>query len=350
MGKAELDTANYSEDFISFTMLEKLNATHLCYPAPTAITVCSGLDGQCYVNNEICDLKILFHSYDGECQSISLPMRVNRKTEIEILFSRKTVNKYDFWTLTPFAFGISPELSAENKRKSDARRREFERKEALDKLDPLFQHKYTRRMIALGTDPEPAVVESLTPHYDKLKYPGGKPPSKKRETHGSFEYPNKKSILHGQSSSKSNVSCVHTMSTCNDTQMEIEGVMTQDPCGVVGCERLNSVTTILAKRTGDTPHLGGDQIPTPTNTSEDSDTLDYVTEPLWPSGVALSVDEIDDGKIDTFAPSWQRNLVKMTCPKGQRISSTRLPLKEMRAFKGNSESSVLNIQTFLVIS
>ena len=80
-------------------MLEKLNATHLCYPAPIAITVCSGLDGQCYLNNEICDFKILFHSYDGECQSISLPMRVNRKTEIEILFSRKAVNIYDFWSV-----------------------------------------------------------------------------------------------------------------------------------------------------------------------------------------------------------------------------------------------------------
>ena len=71
VGKAVLDTANYSEDFISFDMLEKFNATHLCYPALKAITVCSGLDGQCYSNNEICDLKILFHSYDGECQSIS---------------------------------------------------------------------------------------------------------------------------------------------------------------------------------------------------------------------------------------------------------------------------------------
>ena len=80
VGRAVLDTANYSEDFISFNMLEKLNATHLCYPAPTAITVCSGLDGQCYVNNEICDLKILFHSYDGECQSISLPMRHKGKS------------------------------------------------------------------------------------------------------------------------------------------------------------------------------------------------------------------------------------------------------------------------------
>ena len=54
-----------------------------------------------------------------------------RKTEIDILFSPITVNKYDFWTLTPFAFGISPELSAENMRKSDARRREFERKKRL---------------------------------------------------------------------------------------------------------------------------------------------------------------------------------------------------------------------------
>ena len=34
VGKA----ANYPEDFIALTMLEKLNATHLCYPALQAIT------------------------------------------------------------------------------------------------------------------------------------------------------------------------------------------------------------------------------------------------------------------------------------------------------------------------
>ena len=49
-------------------------------------------------------------------------MRVNRKTDIDLLLSRKTVNKYDFMSLTPFAFGISLELSAENKKKSDVRR------------------------------------------------------------------------------------------------------------------------------------------------------------------------------------------------------------------------------------
>ena len=71
---------------------------------------------------------------------------------------------------------------------------------------------------------------------------------------------------------KSNVSCVHSMPTRNDTQMDIEGVATQNSCGDVSCERLNSVTPILAKRTGDTPHLGGDQIPTLTHTFGDSDT------------------------------------------------------------------------------
>ena len=243
-------------------------------------------------------------------------MRVNKKTEIDILFSRKTVNKYDFWSLTTFAFGISPELSAENKKKSDARKRDFDKKEALLKLDPMYQHKYTRRMIALGAEPDIAEVESITPHYDKLKYPGGRSSSEKRETYGLRGYPNKKSVLHRQSTSKGNVSCVHPMSTCNDTQMDIEGVVTQNSCGDVGYERLNSVTPILAKRTADTPHLGGDQIPTPTHTFGDSDILDYVTEPLWPSGVALSVDEIDDGKIDTFAPFLAEKPRQDDLPKG----------------------------------
>ena len=70
--KAVLDTANYSEDFISFLMIQKLNAMHVCHEAPKAITVCSGLDGHCYINNEIIDLNLQFYSYDGECHTIHL--------------------------------------------------------------------------------------------------------------------------------------------------------------------------------------------------------------------------------------------------------------------------------------
>ena len=33
VGRVVMDTVNYSDDFISFDMIEKLNATRLCYPA-----------------------------------------------------------------------------------------------------------------------------------------------------------------------------------------------------------------------------------------------------------------------------------------------------------------------------
>ena len=68
-----------------------------------------------------------------------------------------------------------------------------------------------------------------------------------------------------------------------------------------GYERLASVKVRLAKRTGDTPHLGGDSIPTLTHTSGDSVTSDYDVEALWPSGVELFVDEIGNDKTYTFA-------------------------------------------------
>ena len=70
------------------------------------------------------------------------------------MLSRITVNNYDFMSLTTFTFSISHELCAENKRKYDTRRREFEEREAIAKLDPLHWSKYTRRMIFEGFEPE----------------------------------------------------------------------------------------------------------------------------------------------------------------------------------------------------
>ena len=99
VGKAMLDTANYSDDFISFAIIEKLNAMHVCHEAPQAITVCSGFNGNCYMNNETNDLNLQFFSYDGECHAIPFTLRVNRNKDIELLLSRNTVNKYDFMSL-----------------------------------------------------------------------------------------------------------------------------------------------------------------------------------------------------------------------------------------------------------
>ena len=70
------------------------------------------------------------------------------------------------------------------------------------------------------------------------------------------------------------------------------------------------------KRSKETPHLSGDSIPTPTHTSRNTETLDYDAEALWPSGVALSVDEIEDDKTDTFAPFLRDKTCRNVPPNG----------------------------------
>ena len=213
-------------------------------------------------------MTLQFHSYDGECHTIPVTLRVNRNTEIELLLSRKTVNKYDFMSLTPFAFGISPELSPENKRERDTRWREFEEREAIAKLYPLHWHKYTRRMISEGFQPEEPELKSITPTYDMLKGVTKTTLALIREPIGLCPKPTpKKAILHAPLTEEVVGSGCHATFTCSVTQVGSEGVMTQSPCGDVGCERLDSFTTRLAKRTGDTPHLDGDSISTLTHTS-----------------------------------------------------------------------------------
>ena len=53
VGKTVMDMSNYSDNFISYDMIEKLDDNHLSNPALKALTVCNGLDGQCYLDNKI---------------------------------------------------------------------------------------------------------------------------------------------------------------------------------------------------------------------------------------------------------------------------------------------------------
>ena len=301
--KAVLDTANFAADFISFSMIVKLDAIDACYEAPQAITICSGLDNHCYLNNQVIDVGIRFHSYDNVCNTIYLTLRVNQRSSIEILLGRETVNKYNFMSLTPFAFGITPKQLAQNKLENDIRRREFETKDAIDRLDPMYMHKYTRRMIFEGPVPKMAEQKSITPHYDEFMQ------SKRTFKNCSKDETDEESqsqiedILHATLKRKSHVSCLHAMPTkTSGCRVNFDGVMTEEICGCESCKLLNSVTPILAKRTGDTPHLGGDSIPTLLQAPEDLAFLDYDTEAVWPCGIKISVDEIDNEKTDTFDP------------------------------------------------
>ena len=122
-------------------------------------------------------------------------------------------------SLTPFAFDISPELSAENKRKRDARWLEFEEREAIANLDPLHWHKYTRRMISDGFIPEAPEVKSITLTYDMLKGITKTKLSDRREPYGLCPKPTpKKAILHAPLTKEVVGSGCHTTFTCNVTR------------------------------------------------------------------------------------------------------------------------------------
>ena len=167
----------------------------------------------------------------------------------------------------------------------------------------MFMHKYTRRMFFEGPVPKIAEEKSITPHYDELMQSNRSFKNcSTNETDG--ESPSQiKDILHAPLKQKRHVSFLHAMltkTTCS--RVNFDGVMTEEVCGCESCELLNNVTTILAKRTGDTPHLGGGSIPTLSHAPEDLAFLDYDTDAVWPSGIKISVDEIGNEKTDTFDP------------------------------------------------
>ena len=138
-------------------------------------------------------------------------------------------------------------------KESGTRRHEFEEREAITKLDPLHWHKYTRRMISEGFEPKETELDSITPQCDLLKGLIQTELALRREPYGLCQKPkHEKAILHAPLTKEVVGSGCHTTFTCNVTQIGTKGVMTQSPCGDVGCERLASVTTRLAKRTGDT--------------------------------------------------------------------------------------------------
>ena len=58
------------------------------------------------------------------------------------------------------------------------------------------------------------------------------------------------------------------------------------------------------------------RFPPSPHTSGDSVTSDYDVEAVWPSGVALSVDEIDNDKTDTFAPFLRDKTCRNVPPNG----------------------------------
>ena len=240
-------------------------------------------------------------------------------------------------SLIPFAFGLSPELTAENKRKSDTRRRDFEERVAIANLDPLHWHKYTKRMISEGFQPEEPELESITPTYDLSKGITQDKLALKRDPYGLCPKPKpKKAILHAPLTKEVVGSGCHAMFKCSVTHVD--------------CERLDSVTTRLAKRKGDTPHQGGDSIPTP---HKPLGTLLHQTMMRKPYGQAVSRSPLTRFTMTRLTPSHLSCMTRraeMYLPMGRMIFCRRFVLREIKALRRIFVLSVQNSPIFSVIS
>ena len=99
-------------------------------------------------------------------------------------------------------------------------------------------------MISEGFVPEEPEVQSITPTYDMSKGITKAKLSDRKEPYGLCPKPTpKKAIVHAPLTKEVVGSGCHTTFTCNVTQDGTKGVMTQSPCGDVGCQRLDSVST-----------------------------------------------------------------------------------------------------------
>ena len=100
---ALLDTGSLAGDFISDQMVKKLNATQFITLAEHKLCVCSGLDNNCLVSNEI--IHIDFSYYVGNIKNtILIQMRVLANSDIDVIIGRDTIKQYNLAKIFPQFF------------------------------------------------------------------------------------------------------------------------------------------------------------------------------------------------------------------------------------------------------
>jgi hypothetical protein len=106
---ALLDTGAVAGDFISEKLMIRLGASAHIYKTDEPITVCSGLNGDCFVSTAVIDLGITFLCKDNKTHTIFSTFRINPESDVDCIIGRASLRKYKFNILTPFALGFAPE-------------------------------------------------------------------------------------------------------------------------------------------------------------------------------------------------------------------------------------------------
>jgi hypothetical protein len=73
---------------------------HKCYASPSALNVCSGLDGTCYKSDILIDLGIIF-SDDSNIKHTTFITFSGNTSTIDLIIGRRSLNQHNLFVLTP---------------------------------------------------------------------------------------------------------------------------------------------------------------------------------------------------------------------------------------------------------
>ena len=97
---AFLDTGAVAGDFISEAFMIRLGASAHMYMSDELITVCSGLNSDCFVSTAVVNMGVTFLCKDNKIHTVYLQARVNPDSSVDLIIGRHSLNKYKFNILT----------------------------------------------------------------------------------------------------------------------------------------------------------------------------------------------------------------------------------------------------------
>ena len=87
----------------------RLGASAHMYKSDEPITVCSGLNGDCFVSTAVVDIGITYLRKNNKIHTVYPQARVNPDSSVDLIIGRFSLNKYKFNILTPTALGFPNE-------------------------------------------------------------------------------------------------------------------------------------------------------------------------------------------------------------------------------------------------
>ena len=123
-----LDSGSLAGDFISRDMLLRLHGEAYVYKTALPLKVCSGMNGQCIIHNEMLDIGMVVRSRNGLNKLIRLSVRINTSSSCDLIIGRGSLRKHDLYRFIPGVFGdhdTDPEIPFDELRWVNDRNRQL---------------------------------------------------------------------------------------------------------------------------------------------------------------------------------------------------------------------------------